>query len=131
MKLSRKSFLSLIILSCFVLTSVNSAQAFSFRKNKNNTQTVNISGKIPVKNKKGDLEQPPYTNEVHSIFTLGDCIENAIKYNPAIQASLFNEDVYNSRIGQAWANYFPVISAGLDLSRSGDRYSGIPIILDN
>ena len=124
MKLSRKSFLSLIILSCFVLTSVNSAQAFSFRKNKNNTQTVNISGKIPVKNKKGDLEQPPYTNEVHSVFTLGDCIENAIKYNPAIQASLFNEDVYNSRIGQAWANYFPVISAGLDLSRSGDRYSG-------
>ena len=47
-------------------------------------------------------------------FLLNDCIENAIKYNPAIQASIFNEDVYKSRIGQAWANYFPVISAGFE-----------------
>ena len=124
MKFNKKSFISLIVLSCFVLTSVNSAQAFSFKKNKNNAQTASTTKTKSVKNKKGDIADVPYTNEVYSIFTLKDCIENAIKYNPAIQASIFNEDVYNSRIGQAWANFFPVISAGLDLSRSGDRYSG-------
>ena len=124
MKFNRKSFISLIVLSCFMITSADSVQAFSFRKNKNNAQTVSTIKTKPVKHKKGEMLEPPYTNEVHSVFTLKDCIENAIRYNPAIQASIFDEDVYNSRIGQAWSNFFPVITAGLDLSRSGDRYSG-------
>ncbi|MBR1373183.1 TolC family protein [bacterium] len=136
MKFNKKSFISLLILSCFVLTSVNSAQAFLFQKKKNNTQAVSVTKTKGIHNgatkKNGEVEQPPYTNEVHSAFTLNDCIENAIKYNPAIQASIFNEDIYNSRIGQAWANYFPVISAGLQVSRSGNKYSdggpyGVPM----
>ena len=124
MKCKKKQLISLIILSCFMLTSVDTVQAFSFKKNKNNTQAVSITKSKPVKHKKGEAEQPPYTNEVHSVFTLNDCIENAIKYNPAIQASIFNEDIYKSRVGQAWANYFPIINAGLDLSRSGNKYTG-------
>ena len=124
MKFKKKQFISLIILSCFMLISADKVQAFSFKKNKNNTQAVSITKSKPVKRKNGETEQPPYTNEVHSVFTLNDCIENAIKYNPAIQASIFNEDIYKSRIGQAWANYFPIISAGLDVSRSGNKYKG-------
>ncbi len=124
MKCKKKQLISLIILSCFMLTSVDSAQAFLFRKNKNNTQAVSITKSKPVKHKKDETEQPPYTNETHSVFTLNDCIENAIKYNPSIQASIYNEDVYKSRVGQAWANYFPIISAGLDASRSGNKYTG-------
>ncbi len=125
MKINKKQILSLMILSCFVLTSVDTAQAFSFKKNKNNNaQSVNTNKTKPVNNKIWESETPPYTNEVHSVFTMNDCIENAIRYNPSIQASIFNEDVYKSRVGQAWANYFPVISAGLDLSRSGDKYIG-------
>ena len=59
-------------------------------------------------------------------------MENAIKYNPSIQASIFNEDIFNSRIGQVWANYFPAISAGIEVSRSGNKYTdggpyGIPM----
>jgi len=131
MKINKKQFISLIILSCFMLTSVDTVQAFSFKKSKNNTQTASVSKSKPAKQKKkstkrkkAEVEQPPYTNEIHSVFTLSDCIENAVKYNPTIQASIFNEDVYKSRIGQAWANYFPVISAGVDISRSGTKYTG-------
>jgi len=124
MECKKKQFISLIVLFCFILTSANSAQAFHWGKPKNNVQSSSASKPKSVRQNKGEPEQLPYTNETHSVFSLNDCIENAIKYNPAIQASIFNEEVYQSRIGQAWANYFPVISAGLDLSRSGNRYTG-------
>ena len=125
MRFNRKQIISLAILSCFVMTSVDTVQAFSFKKNKNNTQAVSVSTtKHSKKSKKVQEEKPPYTNEVHSVFTLNDCIENAIKYNPAIQASIYNEEAYKTRIGQAWANFFPAISAGLDVSRSGNNYTG-------
>jgi len=123
-----KKFLSLILLSCFVFASVNSADAFSFKKskkNQENTQAVGIStSKNIKKSKKVVVEQPPYTNEIHSVFTLEDCINNAIKYNPGIQASIYNEEAYKTLIVQAWASYFPSISAGLDVARSGNKYIG-------
>ena len=117
MELRKKSFISLLMLSCFMLMSCDSVQAFSFKKNNSQSKPAKYQQKY-------DEERPLYTNEIHSVFTLNACIENAIKYNPAIRASILNEEVYRSRIGQAWSNYFPVISAGLDLSRSGNRYTG-------
>lgn len=122
MRFNKKQILSLIVMSCFLLTSVNAVQAFSFKKNKN-TQAVTLK-KTKKQKKNAETAEAPYTNEVHSVFTLNDCIENAIKYNPAIQASIFNEEAYKSQIGQAWANYFPSISAGLDVSRNGNKYIG-------
>lgn len=126
MKLNNKRIISLAILSCFVFSTMNTAEAFLFRKTKN-TQAVKVQKTKNVKTKKQKNKQEetvPYTNETHSVFTLNDCIENAIKYNPSIQASIYNEEVYKSRIGQAWANFFPVISAGVEASRSGNKYSG-------
>jgi len=64
-----------------------------------------------------------YTNDVHSVFTLMDCVEIAVKYNPAIQSSIYNEDVFKSKIGQAWSNYFPRLSVGLQGSRNSTRYT--------
>lgn len=64
-----------------------------------------------------------YTNEVHSVFSLADCINVAIANNPDIRASIYNEQAYKSKIGQAWANYFPIISAGAQFSRTGNKYS--------
>ena len=124
MRFNKKQIISLAILSCFVLTSVDTVQAFSFKKNKTNTQAVTVTKTKGAKKKKVTDEQPPYTNEVHSVFTLNDCIENAVKYNPGIQASIYNEEAYKSKIGQTWANYFPSISAGLEASRSGNKYIG-------
>ena len=123
MKFSKK-IISLIVLSCFVLGSINNAEAFGFKKNNKNTQAVSVNTSKKVKKSKNAQEvQPPYTNEVHSVFTLEDCINNAIKYNPSIQAYIYNEEAYKTKITQAWANYFPSISAGVDVSRSGNKYT--------
>ena len=126
MGFNKKQIISLAILSCFVLTSADAVQAFSFKKkNKNNTQAVSVTKtKTTKKQKKVQEEQPPYTNEVHSVFTLEDCINNAIKYNPSIWSTIYNGEAYKTKIGQAWASYFPSISAGLDVARSGNKYIG-------
>ena len=73
--------------------------------------------------KKAPEEKTLYTNEVHSVFSLADCINVAIENNPDIRAAIYNEQAYKSKIAQAWANYFPTISAGVDVARSGSRYS--------
>ena len=76
-----------------------------------------------IQDKKGAEAKTEYTNEVHSVLSLKDCIDIAIANNPDIRASIYNEKAYKSQIGQAWANYFPSISVGVDVSRSGSRYS--------
>ena len=120
-----KAFIISVLISGIIFTASDMACAFSIRRSKKiqpaqTTQTPTVAARTS----KTEFEKPNYTNEVHSVFTLNDCIENAIKYNPGIQASIFNEDVYKSRIGQAWANYFPSISAGIEGARSGNKYSG-------
>lgn len=131
MRFNNKQILSLAVLSCFIFGTVNIAEAVSFKKNKsNNVQAAeielnnNTAKNVKKKKKKNEEGQPPYTNEIHSVFTLEDCISNAIKYNPSIQAAIYNAEAYKTQIGQAWANYFPSISAGLDVSRSGNKYKG-------
>lgn len=124
MRFNKKQILSLALLSCFVLTSTNAVQAFSWRKTQKNTQSASAVKQKTTKKNKSTEAQNPYTNEVHSVFSLKDCIEIAVKYNPSIQASIYNEDVYKSKIGQAWANFFPQISAGIQGSRSGNKYTG-------
>jgi len=124
MRFNKKQILSLMIAVSFAFTAINTAEAFSFKKNKNNTQAVKVTKNKTAKQKKNNSEKPPYTNDVHSVFTLNDCIDNAIKYNPSIQASIYNGEAYKTKIGQAWANYFPSISAGIEASRSGNKYTG-------
>ena len=65
-----------------------------------------------------------YNNDMHSVFSLKDCVNIAIEHNPQIKASVYDEQVYKSKIGQAWANFFPELNVGLDLSRTSNRYSG-------
>ena len=50
--------------------------------------------------------------------TLADCIKLAISNHPAIVSAISNAEIYESRIGQAWSNYFPTISAGASYSRN-------------
>lgn len=127
---NNKKILSLLVLLCFLLGTVDTSYAFGFKKNKNtNLQSAeagvnNSAAKGVNKKKKKTKEQLPYTNEVHSVFTLEDCINNAIKYNPSIWAAIYNAEAYKTRVGQAWANYFPSISVGLQASRSGSKYTG-------
>jgi len=84
---------------------------------------LTIGTAYAIQNKKDTETKTAYTNEIHSVFSLKDCINIAISNNPEIRASIYNEMAYKSKIGQAWANYFPSISAGLEGSRSGNKYS--------
>ncbi len=103
MKLYKKIFLLLFI--CILFTQ--NAYAIT-EKNKNSKKNTNIE----------------YTNETHSVFSLKDCVNIAIEHNPSIKSSIYNEQIYKSKIGQAWANFFPELSVGIDVSRNSDSYSG-------
>ena len=112
MRFDKKIFAVAIVLSILIMSS-NNAFAFGKKAKRSNAPTDVQSVSI----------QQDYTNDVHSVWTMNDCIQIAIEKNPAIKASVYNEDVYKSRIGQAWANYFPAISAGVDVSRNGNHYN--------
>ncbi|MBQ3311400.1 TolC family protein [bacterium] len=109
-----------ILISGIAGISFNTAQAFGLKHNKK-SQAVSVS-----KDNKKDYNidnRAKYTNDIHSVFSLDDCIRIAIEYNPSIQASFYNQDAYKSRIGQAWANYFPSINVGFELSRTWNHYN--------
>jgi len=68
--------------------------------------------KFPVIN--SQIEYADMKGEV----SLVDCIKLAITHHPAIMAAISNSEIYKSRIGQAWSNYFPTLSAGVSYSRN-------------
>lgn len=57
-------------------------------------------------------------SKMNGEVTLVDCVKLAITHHPAIMSSLSNAEIYKSKIGQAWSNYFPTISAGISYSRN-------------
>ncbi len=85
--------------------------------------SLTIGTAYAIQDNKRPQQNVVYTNEVHSVFSLEDCINVAIENNPDIRASIYNEQAYKSKIGQAWANYFPTISLGVEVSRTGNKYS--------
>ena len=68
--------------------------------------------KFPTINSK--IEYTDMSGEV----TLADCIKLAITHNPTIMSAISNSEIFKSRIGQAWSNYFPTINAGVNYSRN-------------
>ncbi len=68
--------------------------------------------KFPIIDSKIDYNNLP--EEV----TLEDCIKLAITHNPLIMSAISNAEIYKSRVGQAWSNYFPTFSAGISYSRN-------------
>lgn len=57
-------------------------------------------------------------SEMNGEVTLSDCIKLAITHHPSIVSAISNSEIYKTRIGQAWSNYFPTIGAGLSYSRN-------------
>lgn len=68
--------------------------------------------KFPVINSKIEY------SEMNGEVTLTDCIKLAITHNPAIMSAINNAEIYKSRVGQAWSNYFPTLGAGISYSRN-------------
>ena len=56
--------------------------------------------------------------DVNRIIEVDDCIKLALANHPAIKSAVSNADIYKTKIGQAWANYFPTFSAGVSYSRN-------------
>ena len=69
--------------------------------------------------------QIEYT-DMNGEVTLVDCIKLAITHHPAIMSAISNAEIYKSRIGQAWSNYFPTLSAGVSYSRNDMLMSNMP-----
>lgn len=57
-------------------------------------------------------------SEMNGEVTLADCIKLAITHHPSIMSALSNAEIYKTRIGQAWSNYFPTIGAGVSYSKN-------------
>ena len=128
MKLYNNILVTLIITAL----SVNGALAFGFDKN---PDKIKKTGKIEKpkkadkvkkvkKEKKEEYERAPLTNDIHSVFSLQDCVNIAVKYNHSIRYAVYNEEVYKTKIGQAWANYFPELTAGATFSKTSNHYTG-------
>ena len=57
------------------------------------------------------------------IFSLDDCIKKALENNPQIRSAFNNSEIYKTKIGQAWANYFPTFGMTNGLTRN--RYLSV------
>ncbi len=58
------------------------------------------------------------TSNIPQEVTLKDCIKLAITHNPTIMSAISNAEIYKTKIGQAWSNYFPKLTAGISYSRN-------------
>jgi len=58
------------------------------------------------------------TSSLPPEVSLDDCIKLAITHNPTIMSAISNAEIYKTKIGQAWSNYFPTLSAGVSYSRN-------------
>ncbi len=56
--------------------------------------------------------------DMNGEVTLSDCIKLAITHHPTIMSAISNAEIYKTRVGQAWSNYFPTIGAGVSYSRN-------------
>ena len=52
------------------------------------------------------------------IMEVDECVKIALEKHPLIKSAMGNAEIYKSKIGQAWANYFPTLSAGISYSRN-------------
>ena len=52
------------------------------------------------------------------ILSLDDCIKMALENNPTIISSVANSKIYKTKIGQAWAGYFPKVGVGIGYTRN-------------
>ena len=93
-----KILVGLIVMGVVAMTSNIAYAIVEVGKNDNvKTERHIIKLRKDKKNnkQKSDTEvKNKYTNDVHSVFSLQDCIKIAIEYNPSIRSYVCNEQVY-------------------------------------
>lgn len=88
---------------------------------KNNVEEV--AGEIPAVSENENtttLTDTAYEGSIETtkIMQVDECVKIAMENHPAIKSALSNSEIYKSKIGQAWSNFFPTFSAGLSYSRN-------------
>lgn len=92
-------------------------------KDKKINETAKENNEIPAvaqDNKTTTLTNTAYEGSVNTtrIIEVDECVKIALENHPLIRSSVSNAEIYKTKIGQAWANYFPTFSAGLSYSRN-------------
>ena len=140
-----KRVLSLLLICSIV--SVNSCFAADLTRKKKNSKTVetvktkdvkvnhkretkknadNAKTKLETSQKAEEMYETKFPiinsqieyQDINGEVTLMDCIKLAIANHPTIMSAISNAEIYKSRIGQAWSNYFPTLGAGVSYSRN-------------
>ncbi len=99
------------------------------KKSKNNERVKRESSKEAkgmYETKFPEINSQIEYTEMNGEVTLSDCIKLAITHHPAIMSAISNAEIYKTRIGQAWSNYFPTIGAGVSYSRNDMLMSNMP-----
>ena len=52
------------------------------------------------------------------ILSLDDCVRKALENNPQIRSAFNNSEIYRTKIGQAWSNYFPTFNLSSGYTRN-------------
>ena len=91
---------------------------------------------VPAVNRTDDntvLSDTSYQASIDTtkIIKVDDCVKIALENHPAIKSAMSNAEVYKSRIAQAWANYFPTLSAGISYSRNNVQETTAPVPVQN
>ncbi len=94
-----------------------------------NTYSKPDDKEITLENDNADtntvLTDTAYHGSVNTtrIMEVDECVKIALEKHPLIQSAMGNAEIYKSKIAQAWANYFPTLSAGVSYSRNDMQMS--------
>ncbi len=99
-----------------LLKDIDKAQKKTLKK----MRKTNKKGKKEINELQNNNETPQVNANVNisRIIEVDECVKLALENHPAIQSAIGNAEIYKSRIAQAWANYFPTFSAGVNYSRN-------------
>lgn len=108
-------------------------QKVNRRQERKKNASVQRAQKSTSKEAKGMYETkfPAITSQIeyadmNGEVTLSDCIKLAITHHPTIMSAISNSEIYKTKIGQAWSNYFPTVGAGVSYSRNDMLMSTMP-----
>ena len=92
------------------------------RKDKNNKEEVKkTTEETPVIQPRDAFEGEQVVEgavTANKVVTVDDCVKIALENNPRIMSQMMSKDIYQNKIAQAWANYFPTLNLGVSYSRN-------------
>ncbi len=108
---------------------VENKEKIDNNQNVSNTEVEKAIEETPAVDKSGEenkvLTNTAYEGSINTteIISVDNCVKLALEHHPIIKVAMSNAEIYKSKIAQAWANYFPTLSAGVSYSRNDMQVS--------